>query len=291
MSVPCVSVVMPIYNAGRFLDLAIRSIRAQTLTDFEFILVDDGSTDAVDHILSANTAADARLSVLRLPHGGIATALNHGVVRAQADLVAIMNADDEALPERLERQVAVMREQPNVVALGTAAEMIDQDGHALGRIQPPGDPALIREKLMEANWLAHPTVMMRRDLVLAAGGYRPIFSACEDYDLWLRLSERHDLSNTPEPLLRYRIHDNQVSSRRWVLQRLQVLAAQRAARLRRSGHPDPMHNYSRIDAATLRAMGVSRDAISAALAGQEANTPPPPSSRIPSLLSHWLKST
>jgi len=105
---PCVSVVMPIYNAGRFLDPAIRSIRAQTLTDFEFILVDDGSTDEVDHILSAHTAADPRLSVLRLPHGGIATALNHGVVRAQANLVAIMNADDEALPERLERQVAVM---------------------------------------------------------------------------------------------------------------------------------------------------------------------------------------
>jgi glycosyltransferase involved in cell wall biosynthesis len=261
---------MPIYNAGRFLDLAIRSIRAQTLTDFEFILVDDGSTDAVDHILSAHAAADPRLSVLRLPHGGIATALDHGVVRAQANLVAIMNADDEALPERLERQVAVMRGQPNVVALGTGAEMIDQEGRALGRIQPPGDPALIREKLMEANWLAHPTVMMRRDIV--------------------RLSERHDVSNIPEPLLRYRIHDNQVSRRRWVLQRLQVLAAQHAARLRRSGHPDPMHNYSRIDAATLRAIGVPRDAISAALAGQEASAPPLSSSRIPSLLSHWWKS-
>jgi hypothetical protein len=132
---------------------------------------------------------------------------------------------------------------------------------------------------------------MRRDVVLAAGGYRPIFSACEDYDLWLRLSELHDVSNTPEPLLRYRIHGNQVSSRRWVLQRLQVLAAQRAARLRRAGHPDPMHNYSRIDAATLRAIGVPRDDVSAALVGQEASTPPPPSSRIPSLLSHWWKST
>jgi glycosyltransferase involved in cell wall biosynthesis len=291
MSVPCVSVVMPIYNAGRFLDLAIRSIRAQTLTDFEFILVDDGSTDEIDPILVAHTAADPRLSVLRLPHGGIATALNHGVVRAQANLVAIMNGDDEAMPERLVRQVAAMREQPNIVVLGSAAEMIDQDGRSLGRIQPTGDPALIREQLMAANSLAHPTVMMRRDVVLAAGGYRPIFTACEDYDLWLRLSERHDLSNTPEPLLRYRIHDNQVSRRRWVLQRLQVLAAQRAARLRRTGHPDPIQNHSRIDAATLRAIGVPRDAISAALAGQEASAPPSPSSRVPLLLSHWWKST
>lgn len=291
MSVPCVSVVMPIYNAGRFLDLAIRSIRAQTLTDFEFILVDDGSTDEIDHILSAHTAVDSRLSVLRLPHGGIATALNHGVVRAQANLVAIMNADDEALPERLERQATAMREQPNIVVLGTAAEMIDQDGRALGRIQPSGDPALIREKLMEANWLAHPTVMMRRDVVLAAGGYRSIFTACEDYDLWLRISERHDLSNTPEPLLRYRIHDDQASRRSWVPQRLQVLAAQHAARLRRSGHPDPMHSYSRIDAATLRAIGVPRDAISAALAGQEASAPPLPTSRVASLLSHWWRPT
>jgi glycosyltransferase involved in cell wall biosynthesis len=291
MSVPSVSVVMPIYNAARFLDGAIRSIRAQTLTDFEFILVDDGSTDEIGPILSAQTAADPRLSVLRLPHGGIATALNHGVVRAQANLVAVMHGDDEAMPERLERQAAVMREQPTIVAVGTAAEMIDQDGRALGRIQPTGDPALIREKLMEANWLAHPTVMMRRDVVLAAGGYRPIFTACEDYDLWLRLSERHDLSNILEPLLRYRVHDDRVSRRHWVLQRLQVLAAQQAARLRRAGHPDPMHNHSRIDAATLRAIGVPRDAISAALAGQEASAPPSPSPRLPLLLSHWWKST
>lgn len=290
MSVPRVSVVMPIYNAARFLDLAICSIRAQTLTDFEFILVDDGSTDAIDPILTKHTAADPRLSVLRLPHGGIATALNHGVVRAQANLIAIMNADDEALPERLERQMAAMREQPTIAALGSAAEMIDQDGRALGRIQPPGDPAVIREKLMEANWLAHPTVMMRRAIVLAAGGYRPIFTACEDYDLWLRVSEHHDLGNTPEPLLRYRTHDNQVSRRSWMLQRLQVLAAQHAARLRRAGYPDPMQNHSRIDAATLRAIGVPRDAISAALAGQETSAPPIPS-HVPSLLAHWWKST
>jgi glycosyltransferase involved in cell wall biosynthesis len=293
MSVPRVSVVMPICNAGRFLDLAISSIRAQTLTDFELILVDDGSTDDSDHVLCEHTAADPRLSVLRLPHGGIATALNHGIVRAQSNLIAIMNGDDEAMPERLERQVAAMQEYPDVAVLGTAADMMDQAGRTLGRIQPPTDPALIRDKLMAANWLAHPTVMMRRDVVLAAGGYRPIFTASEDYDLWLRLSEHHDLSNTPEPLLRYRVHDGQVSRRRWVLQRLEVVAAQHVAQLRRTGRPDPMQHHRRIDAATLRAIGVPRDVISAALAGQEANAPSPPSSHVPSLLhgiQNWWKS-
>src|SRR5262249_46057289 len=117
----------------------------------------------------------------------------------------------------------------------------------------------------------------RRDVVLAAGGYRPVFTASADYDLWLRLSEHHDLSNRPEPSLRYRVHDGQVSPRRCALQRLEIVAAQHAAPLRRSGRPDPMQNHRRIDAATLRAIGVPRDVISAAAA-------PLPSSRVPSLL-------
>lgn len=282
MSLPCVSVVMPTYNAAPFLDAAIRSIRSQTLTEWELILVDDGSTDDSDRVLREHTAADQRLSVLRLPHSGIATALNHGLVAARANLVAIMNADDEAMPERLERQVAALRAQPNIVALGSAAEMTEQDGRPIGRIASPGDPAEIRTKLLQTNCLAHPTVMLRRDIVLAAGAYRRAFTVSEDYDLWLRLSEHHDLGNLPDVLLRYRTHDGQVARQRWVLQRLEVLAAQHAARLRRAGLPDPMLNHARIDAATLRAIGLPPNIISSALAGEMVCAPPLPVSAIAS---------
>jgi glycosyltransferase involved in cell wall biosynthesis len=280
MSVPLVSVVMPVHNPGRFLDAAILSIRTQSLPDLELVLVDDGSTDGSDQVLRHHAAADSRLSIISLPHGGVATALNCGLAAARADLVARMDADDEAKADRLERQVAALRARPEIAVLGSGMEAIDGEGRVTGRFVPTADPAEIREGLLRANHMAHPTVMMRRHVVLAAGGYRPAFTASEDYDLWLRLSEHHDLSNLPELLLRYRCHDGQVSGRRWALRLLEVLAAQHAARLRRAGRPDPMTGHTRIDARTLRAIGVPRAAIRTALDGQEVAAPPLPRGRM-----------
>jgi glycosyltransferase involved in cell wall biosynthesis len=273
MPVPLVSVVMPIYNAARYLDAAIHSIRAQTLTDLELILVDDGSTDDCDHIICQHASVDERIVVLRLPRAGISTALNHGIVAARAALIARMDADDEAMPERLDRQVAAMRARPLVAALGTGLEVIDADGHVVSTATPFCDPEEIRELLLQANCLAHPAVMMRRDVVLAAGGYRPAFTACEDYDLWLRLSEHHELSNLQEPLLRYRSHEDQSSVQKRPVRLLQALAAQHAARVRRAGLPDPLRMFGRIDTATLRAIGVPRGAILAALDGEDVPAP------------------
>jgi glycosyltransferase involved in cell wall biosynthesis len=136
MSVPLVSVVIPIYNAALYIDVTIRSIRAQTLADLELILVDDGSTDGCDRVICEHASADERISVLRLPHGGISTALNHGIIAARAELIARMDADDEAKPERLERQVAAMRARPRVVALGTGLETTDAAGRGLEWREP-----------------------------------------------------------------------------------------------------------------------------------------------------------
>jgi len=275
---------MPVRNAGRFLDAAIVSIRAQSLSDLELILLDDGSTDGSDQVLRGHAAADPRLVVISLPHGGVATALNQGLAAARAQLVARMDADDEAKPERLERQVTALQAQPETAVLGTGIETMDADGHLIGSAVPGGDPAEIREGLLHGNCLHHPTVMMRRDVVLAAGGYRPAFTASEDYDLWLRLSEHHDLSNMPDLLLRYRCHGGQATGQRWFLQRLEALAAQHSARVRRTGRADPMQGQTRIDARTLRAIGVPRTAILAALDGQPATAPPLPRDRMPILL-------
>jgi hypothetical protein len=121
--------------------------------------------------------------------------------------------------------------------------------------------------------------------VQAIGGYRPVVTGAEDYDLWLWLSERHNPSNLPDLLLRYRAHDNQATARRWRLRLLEVLAAQHAAHLRRAGGPDPMQRFSQIDAVTLQAMGVPRRAIGAALKGREVAPPPLPQRRLSGLLS------
>ncbi len=265
MSAPLVSVVMPVHNAARFLDGAIRSIRAQTLADLELILVDDGSTDDCDRVICQQAAADPRIVVLRLPHAGVATALNHGLTAARAGLVARMDADDEAKPERLERQVAALEASPDIAVLGTGLETIDEEGRISSTADPVSDPAEIRDLLLHGNCLSHPTVMMRRDVVLSAGGYRSAFTVAEDYDLWLRLSEQHALSNLTEPLLYYRTRGGQASARHRSLRLLEVLAAQHAARARRTGRPDPLEGFSRIDTATLRAIGVPRSAILAAL--------------------------
>jgi glycosyltransferase involved in cell wall biosynthesis len=280
MSTPLVSVVMPVYNAGRFLDAAIRSIRTQTLTDLELVLVDDGSTDDSTRIMREHAAADPRVSVLHLSHGGVARALNHGLAAARAGLVARMDGDDEAMPERLARQAQFLETHPEVAALGTGADLVDAEGRVIGTAVGSSDPAWIREGLLQANCLMHPSVMLRRDTVLAAGGYRPIFIAAEDYDLWLRLSERHALSNLPDLLLRYRAHAGQATSARWRLRFLEVLAAQHCARLRRAGRPDPIDGFSRIDTLTLRAIGLPRAAIDAAIAGQDVPAPPLKRNRI-----------
>jgi glycosyltransferase involved in cell wall biosynthesis len=212
MSIPAVSVVMPVYNARRFLDKAICSIRLQTLTDQELIIVDDGSTDGSTEVLRVHAAADPRLSVLRLSHGGVAMALNQGLIAARAELVARMDADDEARPDRLERQLAALEAQPDTAVLGTGCEIIDADDRVINAAVPKGDPVELREDLLKANCLIHPTVTMRRRLVLAIGSYRPVFTAAEDYDLWLRVSERHNLSNLPDLLLRYRAHGGQATA-------------------------------------------------------------------------------
>ena len=271
---PIVSVLIPVYNAARFLDAAITSVRTQTRSDFELIVVDDGSTDDSPQIALRHAAEDQRLRVLTLPHAGVATALNHGLAAARCRLVARMDADDEALPRRLERQVAAMQARPNLAALGSAMATMNESGDIIGVAHATDDPAAIRDALLHANCLMHPTVMLRRDLVLAAGGYRPIYTAAEDYDLWLRLSEHYELSNLPDVLLRYRGHGNQATGRRWILQRLEVLAAQHAARLRRAGLPDPTGGFVRLDAAALRAMGLPRALIGAALDGQMVSAPP-----------------
>src|SRR5262245_4670824 len=115
---PLVSVVMPVYNAAAYVAQAVESIRAQTLGDFEFIIVNDGSTDRSPRLLEGFAARDSRIKLISRPNTGIVGALNDGVAAARGELIARMDADDVSLPTRLEKQVTFMRSHPQVVALG-----------------------------------------------------------------------------------------------------------------------------------------------------------------------------
>jgi len=212
---PRVSVLMPVYNADRYLREAIESILGQTYRDFEFIIVDDGSTDGSLRIIEDYASRHPRIRVLSRPNTGIVGALNDGLAICGGEYIARMDADDVARPERIDRQVAFLQENRDVLAVGSHASMIDADGDPLGVLHTPlGHEEIDRQMLTGVGALAHPTVVMRRDSVVALGGYREGFCAAEDLDFFLRLSECGRLANLPDCLLTYRVLPNGISQSR-----------------------------------------------------------------------------
>lgn len=257
MNCPLVSVVMVVCNVDRFLAESIESILGQTFRDFEFIIVDFGSTDDSKHIISSYAARDSRVKFHEIPHCGLAEARNAGCFLAQGKYIAIMDADDVSVPERLMWQVDFMEKHPEVSTLGSAVECIDAAGKALVTWGNPVGNGEIQSALLECCPLWQPTVLMRRDAFVGVGGYRPPFAPAEDYDLWLRMAEHFQLGNLKQVVLRYRIHPYQVSMRKRAQQTRGVLAAQVSASSRRSGIPDPMNSVKEITPEVLTALGVT----------------------------------
>ncbi|MBX6323253.1 MAG: glycosyltransferase, partial [Rhodospirillaceae bacterium] len=259
MDSPPLSVILPVHDAGRFLDEAVASVAAQTAGDFELIAVDDGSSDDSPARLAAWARRDSRIAVLRQDCLGVVAALNRGLAAARAPLVAIMHADDVARPDRFAKQRTYLAAHPEAALVGSAYEVVDAAGRRLKTVRPPTDPDVVGARLASGNCIAHPTVMARREALLAAGGYRPAYVAAEDYDLWLRLAERARLANLPDVTLSYRRHGSTASLRRFEQEVLCELAAQAAARLRRRGEADPTGECAAITRALLRRLGVGEE--------------------------------
>jgi glycosyltransferase involved in cell wall biosynthesis len=237
---PAVSVLMPVRNGERWLEQSLRSIAQQTVREFEFLVVDNGSTDRTPEILARACAEDERFVALNEPHRGIVPALNTGLAAARAPLIARLDADDMAMPNRLERQLDFMARHPEVGLLGSWADVIDTRGKVYGHRRPvTGHEDLVRI-LKFSNPFIHPAVMFRAGLVRRLGGYRAAFEVSEDYDLWLRMAEVTVLANLPEPLVFYRLHAGNLMFRKVVRQSFSVHLAQCSARLRREQGHDPV---------------------------------------------------
>jgi glycosyltransferase involved in cell wall biosynthesis len=203
---------MPVYNGERYLRPALDSILAQTFADFELIAVDDGSRDASLPTLREYEAKDSRVRVVSRANTGIVGALNDGLDAARGELIARMDADDISLPQRLEKQVAFLRANPDHVLVGSQVMLIDPEGADLC---PKRDTEFTHDRIDSAHlnhrWpLVHPTVLMRKSALDAVGRYRTKYQWLEDLDLFLRLAEVGKLSSVPDVLLRYRLHTGSV---------------------------------------------------------------------------------
>jgi glycosyltransferase involved in cell wall biosynthesis len=251
---PRVSVVMPVRDGERFLREALDSTLAQTLEDFELIVVDDGSTDGTPAILAEATQHDPRMRVQRQEPGGLTVALNAGCALAQAPLIARMDADDVMLPDRLERQTAYLEANPEVALLGGGIVLVDEAGSEIDC--EPGRPEL---DFLVRNELTHATVMLRADAFSALGGYR--LDQSEDYDLWLRFDEHYGVAALAEPVIRYRLHPGQFSVTALERQALGFLCVREAAIRRRRGEPDPLDGVVRLDETVVTRLGVPRERL------------------------------
>lgn len=200
-----VTVLMAAYNACQTVEVAVQSIRWQTYTDWELLIVDDGSTDGTADLLQCLATQDPRISVVRNPvNRGLAASLNIGLRQARGELIARMDADDVSLPQRLERQVAFMQSHPEVAVLGSGAEFVDERGRFLGVAYPRERHEELARKIYKEVPLFHPTIIARRGFYLAMNGYDEHWLRCEDADLWLRSYRRFRFHNLQEALIRYR---------------------------------------------------------------------------------------
>ncbi len=258
---PLVSVVMAVCDGEKYVEEALKSILGQSFRNFEFIIINDGSTDNTTQILQQYIRLDQRLRVLHQGNRGLIAALNSGCRLARGRYLARMDADDVAFPDRFERQVDFLKRHPAVAVLGGAIELINGKGAPIRGVRFPVEDRQIKEALSRGNCLAQPSIMMRKDAFDSTGGYRLPFLHAEDYDLWLRMADRYELANLPEVVLYYRIHARQVSARNLRQQALSALAAQAAARIRRDTGQDPHLAPDCVSADSLADLAVSRDRV------------------------------
>jgi glycosyltransferase involved in cell wall biosynthesis len=237
--VPSISVCMPVYNAERYVAEAVESILNQTFGDFEFLIVDDGSTDGSRRILEGYAARDPRIRLTSRPNTGYLVALNEMLAAARGEFIARMDADDVALPGRFERQVSYLRAHPEVLALGTRVLLIDPVGSPIWEMcTDEAHEEIDRIHLQGAMAMCHPSSMIRTEVLRTVGGYRPEYYPAEDVDLWLRIAEVGRLANLPEVLVRYRQHLWSMGNAQRARQEVGVSLAVAHARRRRGLPPD-----------------------------------------------------
>lgn len=211
MGSPRISVIMPAYNAQNFIRKSIESILNQTLTDLEFIIINDGSSDSTLEIIQEYQRNDSRIKILNQENRGIVKSLNRGIMHSKGDYIARMDADDICWPERLEKQLQYLKENPKIDLISCGYQPIDEHDKNIGEpILHPSNENALKIALCFSSPICHPGVMAKRE-VFSNFPYKEKVS--EDHALWISIARKYLISNIEEPLIKYRITENSLSKR------------------------------------------------------------------------------
>jgi glycosyltransferase involved in cell wall biosynthesis len=207
---PKITVLLPVYNCETYVQTAVESVLNQTYTDFEFLIIDDASTDKTLSIIKSFT--DFRIKIIEKPkNSGYTNSLNYGLKIAKGDYIARMDGDDISMPERFAKQINFLEANPDVVVCGTTYKIVGNDK----KIRLPEKHDEIAIGFLKGNCIAHPSVMIRKEcLDTFLIQYDLTREPAEDYDMWIRLLAIGKLHNLQDVLLEYRLYGNQVSKKR-----------------------------------------------------------------------------
>ncbi|WP_063823033.1 glycosyltransferase [Rhodopirellula baltica] len=236
-----ISVLLTVFNAKTTVAETIRSVLTQTETGFEFLILDDGSTDGSDDVAIQAAKNDDRVQLIRQSNVGMAASLNRLIEQSRGQYLARIDADDIAEPTRFAKQAAYLDAHPDCVLVGSAVLNIDIEGDPYGVTTMPSDHEAIETRMLSgAGGIMHPSTMLRRSAVIQTGGFALNYPVAEDQDLWLRLALIGRLANLPEPLTRYRVHPQNMSFVR------QKDGADALDRLLTKAHADRGLTYTRL---------------------------------------------
>ena len=239
---PQITVLMAVYNGENWLDKSISSVLSQSYNNFEFIIVNDGSTDRTSDILEKYKNKDHRILVINKENTGPALSRNTGFSVAKGEWIAMLDADDICEQNRLQLQYECARSNPNAVLIGSGFYQIDQSDEVIStRKYPTRHANLLGRLIRKKAFFPHSSAFFRTETVRNLGGYRPRIARSEDYDLFLRLSEFGQICCIDAPLVRIRLHPGQISrDELGVTQFLDGRVALVSYFIRKSGKPDPV---------------------------------------------------
>ncbi|NUM54716.1 MAG: glycosyltransferase [Candidatus Hydrogenedentes bacterium] len=237
---PTISVITPVFNNAQYMREAFDSILNQTVGDFEYIVINDGSTDNSLDVLSEYAAKDSRFRIASHGNKGYIAALNEGLEVARAEFIARMDADDIALPDRFEKQVAFLRANPDCVVVGGRVLLIDAEGAPLCEMcdEMTHEDIDAAHLAGRGGTIIHPAMMARRSAIEAIGRYSAKYPWAEDLDFFLRLAEVGRVANLPDVVLRYRQHLSSIGYSKSEKQQASTIDVVRDAHIRR-GLPVP----------------------------------------------------